>query len=282
VTAARFFLSAALLVGPAAPALASFEPAAPLASRWHLDGATDRCVLTRQLEGPAGAATFALRTFPGSGRYEVILAGNRMAERIGRRADARIGFTGGPDMVEVAVSGVDLPGQLGRGLLLGPVGRGFVESFAKGSAFRLAGKDGSELGSWTIPSGAKAAEAMSFCEVEKQVEWGADRAGFAPGATPPRASSNPRTWVTVRDFGLSQAYTSALYTAVFRMNVNENGRAEGCKLIEYAGNVPEAKTRLCNALMSSARFEPARDAAGKPVRSVFTDAITIEKQMQFR
>jgi hypothetical protein len=283
VIAARAFLSVALLCGSVPTALAQSAPPAPQASRWHLDGATDRCVLTRELNGPAGAATFVLRTIPGSGRYEVLLAGGQLADNFRRRAEvARIGFGTGPDMAEAAVSAIDLPGRLGRGLVVGPLGRDFVASFAKGSALRLAGKDGRELGSWTVPTGAKAAEAMAFCELEKQVEWGADRALFAPGATPPRPMKDPRTWVTRRDFGISQAYTSAIYTAMFRMTVDETGKASACSLMEYAGNVPEAKTHLCNALMSSARFEPARDAAGKPIRSIFINGITVETNTEFR
>lgn len=280
---ARYLLSAALLFGTAAPTFAQTAPASAAANRWHLDGATDRCVLTRELVGPAGPATFVLRTIPGSGRYEVIVAGKQLSEGFGRRGEVtRIGFTNDEGMVEATASAIDLPGKLGRGLLVGPLSAKFLDGFARGSALRLAGKDGREVGSWTIPTGAKAAEAMTFCEVEKQVEWGADRAVFAPGATQPRPSNDPKKWVTIRDFGLSQAYTSALYTAVFRMSVNERGKPDDCKLIEYAGNAPEVRTRLCKALLSSARFEPARDPAGKAVRSIYVDGLTFETHVEFR
>ena len=57
----------ACLVAP--PASAQAPAAAPPATRWHLDGASNRCVLTRQLQGTPGAATFVLRTIPGSRRY---------------------------------------------------------------------------------------------------------------------------------------------------------------------------------------------------------------------
>src|SRR5687767_3682683 len=56
---------------------ASAQPEATSAAqpaRWHLDGATTRCVLTRRLAGSPVPATFILRTLPGSGRYEIILA----------------------------------------------------------------------------------------------------------------------------------------------------------------------------------------------------------------
>jgi hypothetical protein len=272
---------AALLLAMAAPSPGVAQPAAVgPASRWHLDGATDRCVLTRELNGPGGAATFVLRTVPGSKQYDVILAGEGLARTFGRRAsEARVSF-GDTGLHVAPAAAVDLPGGRGSGVILSRLPEKFVSEFAASSMLRLMDKDGAELGSWSVPIGAKAAQALSYCETEKQVEWGADRAALEKGATPPRPVGDPSKWLTMRDFGMVTAVGAVRFSAVVRMVVDEKGKPSDCKLIESAGNVEIAPT-MCRALLESARFEPARDPGGKPVRSVAVHVITSHVNVEF-
>jgi hypothetical protein len=267
--------AAALLLACVAASPASAQPSAGQpASRWHLDGATDRCVLTRELQGPAGAATFVLRTIPGSKRYDVILARDGLASRFGRRASEARLVVGAKGAVHAApAAAVELPGSRGSGVILSSLPDRFVSEFGAGSTLRLMDKEGAELGSWTIPIGAKAAEALSFCETEKQVEWGADRSGLQPGATPPRPLTDPGSWVSIRDFGLVHATSPGRFSALVRMIVDENGTPSDCKLLESAGNVEIAPT-ICRALLEEARYEPAREPGGKAVRSVAIHVLT--------
>jgi hypothetical protein len=274
--------AAALLLASLAPVPAIAQPAsAGAASRWHLDGATDRCVLTRELRGAGGAATFVLRTIPGSRQYDLILAGEGLARPFGRRAtEARLSFGGDTGVHVAPAAAVELPGGRGSGVILSRLPERFMSEFAAGSTLHLMDKEGAALGSWSIPIGAKAAQALSFCETEKQVEWGADRAALAAGATPPRPTTDPKTWVTVRDFGLATSSAPGRFSAVVRMMVDEKGVPSDCRLIESAGNVEIAPT-FCRAVRQSARYEPARDPAGKPVRSVAVHVLTFEVTVRF-
>lgn len=275
---------AALLLACLAGAPAGGQPApsTPPDARWHLDGATNRCVLTRQLQGTAGPATFVLRTIPGSGRYDVILAGESLARGLQRRqSEALIGFAGSDNAFTAMAASVDLPGNLGRGIAIGPLPPAFVTQFAGGSSLRLADRDGRELGNWTVPGGRRAAEALAYCETEKQVEWGADRAAFEQGAVPPRPASDPSTWLTVRDFGLALSLGPASYTAVFRLVLDNTGKPTDCKLLEFAGNV-DIENILCRALVRGARYEPARDARGNAVRSVAVHVLSFRMDADIR
>jgi len=272
---------ALLSAGAAAWPAAAQPPAASPAARWHVDGATERCVLTRELQGSPGAATFVLRTIPGSKRYDVILAGETLAGRFGRRAgEARVAMEGGPAAHVASAAAVEMPGKRGRGVILSRLPEQFVSEFRAGSTLRLMDKEGAELGRWTVPIAAKAADALAYCESEKQVEWGADRAAVEQGATPPRPANDPDKWLTMRDFGLVTAVGTARFSAVVRMVVDEKGKPSNCKLIEAAGNVEIAPT-LCRAVLESARFEPARDASGKPVRSVAVHVLTSQVNVDF-
>jgi hypothetical protein len=276
-----------------APALAACAAAAPLAAqpaaapapaqpaRWHLDGATNRCVLSRRLEGTPVSATFILRTIPGSGRFDVILAAPDLPSdlrRTNRPSILRFGPAGTPQ--QRRGSPIDLPGRLGEGAAFGPLGTAFANEFARAATLEMADPEGRPLGSWTIPAAARAAEALAACEAEKLVDWGADPAGFEPGARGPRPANDPSAWFSVRDFGLANSTQSAAFTAVFRLAVSAEGRASGCEIIESSGNVD--MMGACRALSARARYEPARDAAGNPVRSVAVYVADFRMEVEFR
>lgn len=279
--AAGLLLACAAWPATAQPSVAAPPVAQP--ARWHLHGAADRCVLTRQLQGSPGAATFILRTVPGSGQYEVILAGQGLAGEFGRWArDARIGIVGSDATFAAQAAAVDMPGELGKGLVVGPLPASFLDAVAKGNAVRLIGSDAKQLGSWTLPTGAKAAEAVAFCETEKLIEWGADREALEAGGGRPRPASDPAKWVTIRDFGLFNAAGPALFSVVFRVDVDPAGKATGCEVIDWAGNVDRAKQGFCRTIVRSARYEPARDARGNAVRSVAVHSLHYSLTTEFR
>lgn len=257
------------------------SPSPPQPARWHLDGATERCVLTRRLEGTPVAANFILRTIPGSGRYDVILAAPDLSgdvRRVGRRSVLTL-TPGGAGHLRDG-SALDLPGRLGDGVAFGALGASFAAEFSRAAALELADDQGRPLGRWTLPVAPRAAEAMAACEAEKLTDWGADPAAVEPGATPPRPIGDPGTWLTIRDFGLATSTQSGVATAVFRLVIGTDGRAAGCTLVESAGNFD--LTGACRALSASARFEPARDPRGNPVRSVAVHMTSIRLDVNFR
>jgi hypothetical protein len=274
---------ACLLIALAAPVAAQTPPAAPAqpAARWHLDGSTDRCLLSRRLEGTPVAANFILRTIPGSGRYDVILAAPDLSSDV-RRPGRRAVLTLTPGGTGHAREGnsVELPAAVGNGVVFGPLPAAFAAELARASAVELADDQGRPLGRWTIPIAARAAEALAACEAEKLVDWGADPAAVEPGATPPRPARDPASWLTIRDFGLATTTQAAAYMAVFRMVVGTDGRPSDCHVIESAGNVD--LTGACRALSGRARYEPARDANGNPVRSVAVHIHGMRVDVDFR
>ncbi|MEA3018154.1 MAG: hypothetical protein QOI38_2876, partial [Sphingomonadales bacterium] len=167
--------AAALILASAAPAAAQTAPAPVQPARWHLDGATDRCVLTRRLEGTPTPATFILRTIPGSGRYDIILAAPDLPggfRRSGRLFSLSLAPGGQARALRAAP--VDLPPALGEGAVFAPLPPAIADELARATIVQVADDQGRALGSWAIPLGARAAEALAYCEAEKLVEWGAD------------------------------------------------------------------------------------------------------------
>jgi hypothetical protein len=271
-------LAACLATAPAADAQPS---AAGGPARWHLDGATSRCVLTRRLEGTPSAATFILRTVPGSGRYDVILAGEGLPADLRRNArEASIVALPGSASYRGRTRAVELPHDLGSGVVLGPLPATFAADFGRSAAIRLVGVGEAELGRWTVPVAGRAAEALAACEAEKQVDWGADPAAVEAGATPARALGDPADWISRRELGLTNPTGSIAFAAVFRLVVGSDGRARSCELVESAGNLDLQDA--CRALVHRARYEAARDARGNPVRSIAIHVASFELESEFR
>lgn len=249
--------------------IAAAQPApAPQAARWHLDGATSRCVLTRRLEGTPVPATFVLRTLPGSGRYDVILASPDLPAAI-RRGDPDVHISLAPGGAPHArrLAPVELGHGVGEGVIIPSLPGSFAAEFASSTSLSLADEEGRPLGSWTIPLAGRAAEAFAACEIEKMVDWGADPAGLETGATPPRPQGNADRWVAPRDLGLVDLLASVEVTAIFRLVLGPDGRPTACTLLESAGSIP-VRQAACGALADRARYEPARDPHGNPVSSV--------------
>jgi hypothetical protein len=257
------------------------QPAPPPAPRWHLDGASTRCVLTRRLEGTPGAATFILRTIPGSGRYDLMLAGSDLRRELRPGRQVSVAFAPGGSRHERRLARIDLPGDLGDAVAIAPLGGPFASEFARASTIEVSGEGGQALGSWTIPVAERAADALAACEAEKQVDWGADPAGFEPGAMPPRRIGDSYEWLTARDLGMLDVLASTEVAAVFRLEVGADGRATRCTLLESGGSMVVGPN-ACRSLVHRARYEPARDPRGNPVRSVDIYSVAARAELDFR
>lgn len=282
-----YFATAALLA--LAPVPLAAQPAQPEPSadsqpqRWHLDGATSRCVLSRRLAGEPVPATFILRTIPGSGRYDLILASPDLPSEIRRlRSRSRLTVSLHPAgiAVETRAATIELATALGEGVAIGPLPADFLPAFQRTATLALSGEDGREIARWAVPAAARAAEAVSYCEAEKLVEWGADPAGLEPGATRPQPADNSESWLTPRQLGLHDILASFAYTAVYRLGLDADGRVSDCTLIESAGNVDLGHS--CQVLTRVARYTPARDSAGNAIRSVAIHLVSFRVATDFR
>jgi hypothetical protein len=58
----------------------------------------------------------------------------------------------------------------------------------------------------------------------------------------------------------------------FRLDIDEHGSATGCT-VQHPRRGNEAEALICQTLLDKAEFEPARDAAGNPVRAPFVSSV---------
>lgn len=99
----------------------------------------------------------------------------------------------------------------------------------------------------------------------------------APPAPPPppppptiskaaAARGNPSRWITNDDYPPRALRDEAEGTVAIAWEINEQGRAENCVVTSSSGN-RDLDEAACNLITRRARYEPALDQAGRPIRS---------------
>jgi len=242
-------------------------PPSAAAPRWHVDGSGDRCILTRPLDP---ATTVILRVLPLSGDYELMLARADWPAGTARVADgADIVLFPQVDGFKRRGAMVALGGELGKAVAFSGLPPQFLTAF--GAAKTLAvGAGGKQFVELPVPASAKSAvEALRRCEEVKAVDWGADPAAFGPGGTLPKPIGNTSKWLDERDLGAVNTWRDFGAGAAFRLTVGPDGKVEKCDVLEASPN-SGLRANGCKSLIAHGRYEPAKDAAGKPVRSVLT------------
>ena len=114
--------------------------------------------------------------------------------------------------------------------------------------------------------------AMRKCTSDLIQTWGYDlavEAALTRRATP---AASPATWLHSNDFpdkSLIQGHNGLVR---FRLDIDAVGQPTGCRIL-YRTNPDEFADLSCQLLLKRARFRPALNAAGKPVKSYYINNI---------
>ncbi|MGP1281347.1 MAG: TIR domain-containing protein [Parasphingopyxis sp.] len=87
--------------------------------------------------------------------------------------------------------------------------------------------------------------------------------------TPPQPVGNPAGWVRASDYPSNILRNGEEGTSRYQVRVGANGIPTACFTIGSSGHF-QLDARACNMVMSRARFQPARNAAGNPVPGLYS------------
>ncbi len=113
---------------------------------------------------------------------------------------------------------------------------------------------------------AAAVKALRVCNADLRKHWNADEAGQARIASSATPTVRPDRLIASGDYpsqALKELRGGRTRIAVL---VDETGATKDCVVEEHSG-VATIDAQTCIIVMKRSKFEPARDSAGKPVKS---------------
>lgn len=87
-----------------------------------------------------------------------------------------------------------------------------------------------------------------------------------------RPKGSPGEWVTTDDYPASALRNGQQGRAGFRLDVGTDGRPSACTITQTSGS-SDLDQATCRNLMRRAHFNAARDAAGTPVPSSYSNSV---------
>lgn len=235
---------------------------------WQSEGDGDRCRISRLFGESGDRHLMMLERFSPDGLVHITLAGPAMADFTGE-ARAQLDLANASTRVWVTGLAGDVPG-FGPGLKLSAITPDVSaeESSAADGVATLAQR-GKRL---RLLTGTldDALATLDRCAQALPASWGLDLARLRTATSAPqwlnRGAVHRRVAVS---FGEHWRFDSpADGVAHLRVIVNEAGEPENC-IVVYATMDMKPNHRACR-IMQRARFEPARDGVGKPVRAWYT------------
>jgi len=258
---ARHSLASRLLIGwmllaPVCALAAASDPAPP--TGWELGWSDLRCSVTRRSEA-APAATFTLRTLPGSGTWQVHLASSawsRTALGDLRRLTISLQSSGAllPDRRTVARS------PAGEMLVVHQLPPSLVELLAAADSIRVA-REGEVLFDMPLTGAAQAVAAIRQCEMRFARVWGIDPVAYAAIRVPP--AGDIAAVVHDGDYPPAALRVRASGTVAVRLMVDANGRVSSCTPVVSSGH-ELLDRRACEIYRERLRLTPAIGADGAP------------------
>ena len=114
--------------------------------------------------------------------------------------------------------------------------------------------------------------AMRNCLDNLLDSWGIDAKVQKSLTRPPVPTNNPAKWITTNDYPKRMLREGLSDQVDFRLTIDATGKPTDCSVLTMEAR-PEFIKVTCDKLMQRARFEPALDAKGKPVASLYVSSV---------
>jgi len=242
----------AVLAGSAADA--AKRPRVP-PDKWAIDYAREYCILSR--DGVGSEVGVAFRTRPMADEHDLLFY--RLPSQ--KKASFKGSIIRG-DGSAAAERWVLVERSIRRQTIAETTitGQEMAEAFAR-ARVRLTGPNGFDVQA-PLPDAAKASAALRTCEEDLAKRWGVAPAEMATWATAAKPKSDLRELFWSKDLSKVGMLQSGHVRAV--LDIDASGRAVKCSIVERS-RVRWVDTKICEALLAEARFDPARDASGRAV-----------------
>lgn len=284
-------LASVALAGAAAQAEAKEPLRLAPSSQWHVNYAPDSCRLARAFGTGNQEVVLALDRFQPGPTVHMTLVG----EPVKVRGDVRrILLRFGPNDPEFeksftpgALDGGKAALVVGGGMLITGYDPAWAESQKDAKLrkpqpidpalyaairfleLRIAGKQTVVLETGSM---AAAEKQLAACTDDLLRGWSIDAEAHKSLTRSVNPLGNPGSWMNSGDYPSDMRYRGYQGLVHFRLIVDEQGKPKSCH-IQLSTRPKDFEDAVCNGIMKRASFEPALDAAGKPVASYYFNSV---------
>ena len=259
----RLPLAIAALACAAAPlAAATPPPVRQPTAKWVLEYADTHCTAFRSYGTAEAPLTFALRPSPNGTTVRLMVA---RAGRMGmpHHFPVTVGITSEP----VRTTGLVFETRDRKKKIIWiNVARAALEGLRSVDTIAVRGK-GEIDERFGVPGIGAVLTELDRCIADLRRHWNIEGASAAGPAQPARSLKPLHNLVFDSDYPDQAMRENASGTTGMMLLVDQAGTLKDC-MVEEASGIATLDAMACGILLERAKFKPALDAAGKPVRSV--------------
>ena len=258
----RLVSAVALGVTLSGPAEAAAPTPLSPAGAWVLDYGETQCVASRQYGTDKNPLTFAIRPAPNGANYELLVGRQRYAPRFAEELDGSVDFGRGPIkawLLHYGDSKKNISVHQFR------ISAADMAQAAAAHSVTLRSGDGTSA-SIALTNMPELLKGMEDCTADLRHYWNMDEPenhnvavevkGDVRGIF--RPTDYPADAMKLRQEGKVQ----------FLLLIDEQGKVAGCNVVQASG-IPALDGMGCQVIMERAKFQPALDTRGKPIRSAY-------------
>jgi len=109
-------------------------------------------------------------------------------------------------------------------------------------------------------------QALLTCTEELLTHWGIDVPAHRKLKQRPKPKNNPGSWLKPSDYPRDLVAKGAEGIVKFRLMVEETGKVSSCH-VQQSTRPAGFDKAVCDTIGRRARFEPALDSEGRPIKS---------------
>jgi TonB family protein len=252
----------ALLVLFATGSVSQAKPLQPV-KPWDLDYGDAQCSASRAYDDPAKPVLLAIIPSPDGDTFELLVAYKSQYDRFADELDGFVDFGSGPMKVPLLQYGSKDKTMTFYQFRLA------ADQMARAKAANTVNfhvKDARDF-SFELDHVAPLLDGLQRCTADLKNYWNYD--GEKSGRIAVPAKGDTRLLFSADDYPYVAERSNEEGTAQYLLLIDEKGAVAGCHVVKPSG-VPALDAMGCVVIKGRAKFKPAFDPAGKPVRSTLT------------
>ena len=229
--------------------------------KWQLDFGDTQCTAARSFGDAAGPVVLGIVPALNGSYYKIMVSVPRAGPPYAKEAKGTVDFGRGPIASELLYFGKSGVKQSVYQVVLSAA----QMAQAEGATGMTVSADRASYGFVLADVGPLLA-GLRECNADLKKYW---NMGQAPAVTAGEPLGDIRTVLTARDYPTQAQWVKPSSSVQFQLLIDEKGAIARCDAVAPSGAQVLDSTG-CQVIAGRTKFKPAKDAAGKPVRSAWT------------